>query len=151
MKFSSRVFLWIGASLVLASAFPAGHQPTNLTSRYDGDAYGAVAVRNVEDNVYQREFEDLKERDYELEGRIYEHVQLDYYELEERNYVLDERTSELAKRRLYDLFDGRDVENVLQERQVQVAVKIAEGLVKGITKIVNLIKGKIQRDKDVRA
>jgi hypothetical protein len=172
MKFTTRLFLWLGASLALASAFPVGHAPTNLTRRDDGDAYAAVAARDfdpTEDGLYEREFEDFEERDYELEERDLDYEleerDLDYeleerdldYELEERDldyYELEERDLdyELEERDLdYYGLEERDLENGLQERQVQAVIKVAEKVAEGIVKVVDLIKDKIQKDKNARS
>jgi len=114
MKFTTQVFLWLGASLVLVSAFPVGHQPTDLMGRNDGDAYAAVAVRDfdpIEDELYERDFDE----------------------------------------REFDEFAERDLENGLQERQVQAVIKVAEKVAEGIVKVVDLIKDKIQKDKNARS
>jgi len=139
--------------LVLASAFPVRHHSMSLMNRSDSDAYAAVAVRDfdpTEDGLYERhfderEFDDFEERDYELEEREFD-------DFEERDYELDERGfDDFEERSYYDELAERDLENGLQERQVQAAVKIAEKVAEGIVKIVDLIKDKIQKDKNARS
>ena len=77
MKFTVRVFFWLGASFTLVSAVPVGRHPETLMRRNDGDAYGVVAVREfnfIEGGLYERHF---NERDFDIfeEREVYDDLQ----------------------------------------------------------------------------
>ncbi|TFK34169.1 hypothetical protein BDQ12DRAFT_738343 [Crucibulum laeve] len=126
---------------------------------FDENLYGA---RDFDDYIFEaRDFDDmLEDRDFDdemLDARDYEGYEfkvrdLNDTPLEARDFYTDEMLE--ARAFIEGTIEARNyefTENDLRELHPRMAAGIVRGVVKGITKIVKLITGRIQADKDARS